>query len=143
MHFDDFRGVNDFNARIARAVLGQFRLNARFVADQKNVSGRAVRADGKDGARNDVLRRKIPTHRVDGDFHHVNRSNSADSQNLPAFVMAAGRANPVRLGLGATLGAFRQFRCDRTVRRLASTQAHLGHSSFRDTHGKFSYLSFN
>ena len=140
IHFDDLAGMNDLDAVVGNAELVQFRFDARLIANQIQVVNVAVVAECFHRPRNDVLGGKVPTHRIDGEFH-AGKLTSGYRYDLTTLVIAAGRTHAVGPHPRTTLGTHRQLRWRLwTVRRLASAQAHLGHSTFRDAHKKWSPL---
>ena len=69
LHCDDLGRVDQFETIVGSAEFAQFRLDARLIADQIEFGDLAIFAKRGHRPRNDVLGGKIPTHRIDGQFH--------------------------------------------------------------------------
>ena len=65
---------------------------------------------------------------------YIDRLNPGNGQYLTSAIVAAGRASAVRATCCTAIAATIELRRVPAVGGLASTQAHLGHFSFRDSH---------
>ena len=70
-HRDDLGGMNDLDAAIVAAMLLQFGLDLRGVADEEKFVDLRILAQRQDRAADEIRRPEIATHGVQSDFHRV------------------------------------------------------------------------
>ena len=140
-HFHDLRGVDDFHARIAAAVLVELRADAGFVTDKEKLFEFRKLAQGEDRAAHARLRGVVAAHGIERNFHRrgTRELRRSDRKDLASFVIAAGRAGGVGRQLGAALGAGAELAGAPAVGRFAGAQAHFGDFAFRDGHKKSAF----
>jgi hypothetical protein len=131
-HPDDLGRMDDFDARVAAAVLLKLFLYGRLVARQKELPDFGILLQRHHRSGDGISRGIIAAHSVEGDPH--GGLSSVYSKNLASFVVSTRRTGGVSAHTGAALRALGKLRSMPAVGRLAGAQAHLRGLAFWNSH---------
>ena len=127
-------------------MLAEFGADFFLVANENQLDIGKI-TQGLNGARDRILRGKVPSHGVEGDFHPGIKVPAelfgADRKNLPFIVVTASWASDMAWNGHSALRAFAEFRGLPAVGRFAGAQAHLRGFAFGNSHKIYCFFVFN